>query len=771
MVEQVVSVGNIPESKAPPSDGWPGVAQLQRVVKACPRPFVLINERELSVLRRGLRKDGWKRTLYLRPAEESQHALSGAGLLSFANKWLDRRIVIPDSRDENNCCKRHCELAAAALSTAIIHGIERDGACADKAAEILLEYADAYSDQGSVGTPRMFEDSASEAVWAISLAQAYDLIYYSKSIGDEDKEQIEDGLLRIAAGRFSDWSVTGSAGAARVAAAGVIGLSIRDAAIIGFALDGFRRWMTQLDDGLLSGSPLSSHFDALSALVHLAEACYRAGINLYGFEAGTGKSLKAMFAAPLDYAYPSFRLPAVGDAPWDSFLPLNLYEIAYRRWSEPLFAWVLKRGYTFGAAPINHDQRENAHQFLRASFYAFLFGRDLPGRCAPPPLGSRESASLGMGCLRNDDAMMTVNCGPNEARSHLDKLGFTLYANDELLVPDFGSPGHGSPKDDWRRHTCSHNTILVDGRSQDPAVHCDVKLSCFGSSFQGIMCEAADCYSGVTHTRRMAMIGNICIISDTITSEEEHQYDWIMRCEGDPALMGDYKPAEVVLGEQYAATDARAYQISGELRVDWSCTNGPLGMSMWINPGGGQVMFGKCPAETAEKNAAFLICRQRCREAGFLAVMVPARPGESARLSREGSVIIAETPDSMGYIRVRSLGESAGDVIRSDGDIATVRISDGEIHTATVERGSWLVWENQPLIECPQGAQCVEVVFDERTPRISYRGEATGTLKLKAGIRTARINGVCCTGSNSGGIAVFRITPQMIVPNEAPPGI
>ncbi|MCL5104068.1 MAG: heparinase II/III family protein, partial [Armatimonadetes bacterium] len=745
--------------------------QLQRVVNSCPRPFVLINERELSVLRRGLTKDGWKKSLYLQPAPEHHGIYVGAGLLSIANQWLDAEIVVPEA----GCRQRHRELATAALSLALVYGIEKDRAYAEKAAQVLLEYAEKYHGGRAEGAPDMFENSVCEASWALPLAQAYDLIYYSRIIGDEDKEQIEQGLFRPVADRLSDWDVRGSAGAWRIAAVGVIGFSIKDADIVGYALEGSRCWMlSQLEeDGLMIESSISSHFDALSALVHLAEACHRTGINIYGFEAGLGKSLNAMFNAPLNYAYPSFRLPAIGDAPWHSFIPLDLYEIAFRRWSESSFAWVLKRGYTFGAAPINQDQRENIQQFMRTSFYAFLFGRDLPGKSTPPTFKSQDSTSLGLVCLRNgSEVMMTVNYGPHKNRGHLDKPGFTFYANDELLVADYGMPAREASAEDWYCQTHSHNTILVDGKSQDPAIRCEVRIRCYGSSFQGVVCEASDSYPGVTHFRRVAMLGNICLIVDNLISEEEHQYDWLFHCEGEPSLNENFEPIEGVFDDSHPAiVGGRAFRMPDELRVDWKCSNGDLAMAMWLRPGYGEFMLGTCPAETTDRKVPLLTCRQRCREAAFVTALVPTRPGEDVGVTREGSVIVVKAGDAVDYIHISRIGECDDDSFHTDARIGAVRTRGGEVYAVAIFRGSRLVWNNQLLLECPPEAQCVEVTFDDKGPRVYYGGMATGTLKLRTTSRMARINGIRGLGSTADGIAVFRITPQMIDSDESRPSI
>ncbi len=393
----------------PDSEGH--VVDLAKILAANPRPCVLMNEREISVLRRSLTKDGWKRSLYLQPAEGLQFVYTGAGIMSIANQSLDmdvtipargghyhkffcdcgNRLTIPEDlkiSPQYHCAAcgkgysgedfdgavlymQHQRLAGAVLSLAIVYAIEKDRAYSDKAAEILVKYAQAYpGPHTDYTTGGILYQSLCEAVWIIPLAQAYDLIYYSRSLADTDRQLVENRLFRQVADGLRSVGIHGNWGSWHLSAVGVIGLSIKDAELVNYALESLASQLTnQLgEDGLWPESVHTYHFYPLRAFVHFAEGCYRLGIDLYNWEPSPGKSLKAMFNAPLQYMYPSFRLPAINDGWYDSFLPLDLYEIAHRRWDDPAFAWVLKRGYRFGENPLNDDQQEHIHAFRRSLF-------------------------------------------------------------------------------------------------------------------------------------------------------------------------------------------------------------------------------------------------------------------------------------------------------------------------------------------------------------------------------------------------------------------
>ena len=85
------------------------------------------------------------------------------------------------------------------------------------------------------------------------------------------------------------------------AAAGVVGLAVKDAALLNRALNSSGELIEKhlTDDGLWEGSVHRDHFHNLAALVHFAEGCHRAGIDIYTYHFNGGKTLQTMFTAPL----------------------------------------------------------------------------------------------------------------------------------------------------------------------------------------------------------------------------------------------------------------------------------------------------------------------------------------------------------------------------------------------------------------------------------------------------------------------------------------
>lgn len=784
-----------------------GINQLERILASTARPFVLINERELSVLRRGLTKDGWKRSVYLQPARTFHGTNVGAGILSVANRWLNTEIVIPPqgghfhaffcdcgkrlSIPENllpakeyicPSCKNaysgpqldsavhylhHNHLAGAALSLAIVGGIEKKRAYAAKAAEILLKYADAYpSPHAKSLSGGMFAQSLDEAVWVIAMAQAYDLVYHSRTLNDYDKQRIEQYLLRPIAEELMNAGIDGTHGAWRLSAVGVIGMAIKDASLAHYALSAFGSQVgDQLtDNGLWSESVHCHHFYALSAFVDLAEAFYRIGIDIYNWEPRPGKSLKAMFIAPLEYAYPSLMLPAIHNGWFESVLPLNLYEVAYRRFGEPYFSWVLRKGYRFGECPINRFQLEHRDEYRRTSFFALLFGRDMPGRMGGLAFTGEDYDSIGICTLRSgDDLMVTLDYGRFLESGHHDKLAFTLYANGAIAMPDYGTPGFGSDFVEWSRSTPGHNTVVVDGGDQQPSETQRLTHRFVGGVIQCVEAVADDCYPGVTHTRKLVLVGNTCIIADQLASDQTHVYDWLVRCEGEPRLDGDYEQA-VIDTRAYGAVEAQqAFKIPGGCSLTWAIENGSLRFHMWPQTPTAQAVLGTCPTESIRRTASFFMCRQQALNTAFLAAIVAMKSGEEADVIRDGGILRISAGDVVDHIFLQGCGVDSSSIsLQTDGELAVVREHGSEIIAVALMKGSWVRWNGDLIIECPSMVDFMEFQIDDDGPSIKYYGDTVGIVKLRTNARAMRVNGLRASASRSEGSALVRITPSML---------
>ena len=659
------------------SDGPTGIASERPGATAFPkRPFVLVNESELAALRSDLAKPGWKASLY--HADRGFSIMgSGRGVRANADLWLKRPIEIPARgghfhqffcfdgdrlelpKDQRfvpgpyrcpKCGKRysgekfegalrrvaHGWLAQAALDLGLVAAIEHKPEYAAKAAEILSAYATAYPGPHTDAiTGGMIYQSLDEAMWVIPLAQAYDLIYGDLSPGQRVKIA---AFLRAVAKGLQRCGTNGNWGSWHLSAVGVIGYAIEDEELINWATAKFKEQIRdQLgDDWLWPESVHTYHYFPLFAFMAFAEAAWHAGTDLYHWEAKPGKSLLLMFSAPLRYAYPDLRLAAINDGWFESFVPADCYELAYHRTQDPRYGWVLANGYRRGALPagvVSADPRDS----LRQGLYAFLLGGDIPTSVTPPPATSVNFPVLGICMLRSTNgAMMSFDYGPFLGHGQRDKMGITLFANRKLWLADYGTPGYGASILPWYQSTFAHNTIVVDGKSQNPTKENNVKLWLGGADLEAAASETTEAYPGVTHTRTVVRIDDYFVVADRLKSEAEHTFDLYLHSEGTLSLE-DSKSA----GPPVATPVQWIEKLSARMpvaAVSGRWAEGGTGIGFWV--GGSSPMTpitGQCPAETGSRKVELLISRQKGRAAEFVTVLYPYQGKLKLAVERRGN--------------------------------------------------------------------------------------------------------------------------------------
>lgn len=780
------------------SDALPEYSELSQLLESVARPFVLVSDRELSVLRRGLTKEGWKRSLYLQDAPKRSISPTGAGLLSLANQWLVKKVEIPgpSGRRQGFYCEdgtelsvpavgssndytcpvcgkvyrgesfdaalrwyRHNELSAACLALALVYQLDRDVEYARKAAEIILRYAEAYPAWCADGaTGRMMADAVDEAAWIIPLAQSYDLIYHSKGLANGDREKIEEGLFRPAARVFDNTGSEGTDDLWQIAAQGVIGCTLRNPGIINAAL---HRLIAKLraelgSDGVWPEVARDQSLSPLAAVTCFAEACSRFGLDLYDHKFGKGRNLRSMFLAQVCSAYPSFQLPTIGDSAYCSTVPLDLYEVAYRRWNDDAFVWVLRKGYGFAQQPVNEMQVTCRNKFVRSGLYAFLFGRDLPGRVQHPKLVSNSYPGIGICTLRSDsDVMLTLKYGRAAGDSHRDNLAVTLYANDSLLVSDFGAPGCGSEALGYWAETFGHNAVVVDGESQ--SVSSTASLSGFrsGEYFQLAEAESSDSYAGLNHKRRILLAGDIALIHDTLESDSEHTFDWLLRCEGTLECEGESSTSAETSSVRFS--DAKTIGNGPDFAAKW-CVDGS-GLAGWFSSdASGEMITAKCPAETSARSVSLVSFRRRAGVVQYFTILVPFKC-DAPIIERLGQVFKVTRGESVEWIYISDIpndGVVPG-LVETDAEVAAVREMDGKMVACGLYRGSYIRMNDENLLLGSGQFDWAEVKLDAKSPVIAFQGCSGGFLRLKCTSRAMRVNGHKISATTMDGMASIRI--------------
>lgn len=650
-------------------------------------PGVVLNRSEIAVLRAQLgvapaegsaRPLAWKQELYRStPTAGLMHA--GRGTRPNAEMWLGREIVIPargghyhhffcDDGDRLEIpsdqkfapgpyrCSRcgrsydgekyeaavrrlvHSWLSQAAWDLAMVSALEDRADCAARSAEILLKYAEAYPGPHTSRTEGgMVYQSLDESMWVIPLAHAYDLIH--GTLTARQRERIEE-FLRITASGIRQCGAQTNWGSWHLSAVGVVGFAIHDKELVDWALQEFRRQIREElgDDGLWPESVHTYHYFPLLAFTYLAEAAGHAGIDLFGWEAAPGKSLTRMFAAPLDYAYPDFRLPAINDGWFESFVPADIYELAWHRTRRPEFAWVIANGYSRGAPAGTVHGRQAGR---RGGLYAFLFGGDIPENPPSSPRTSVNFPVLGICMLRSPGgAMMSFDYGPFLGHGQFDKLGVTLFAGGRLWIADYGTPGYGSPILPWYLSTAAHNTVVVDGQSQRRTRENAAQLWLGDDELEGARSVTAEAYPGVTHARTVLRTPEYFVVVDELTGEQSHVYDLCWRGEGVLELAGEALDRSHPGKLDGHITEVAAGAARPDLQGAWR--EGEAGLAFAITSDAPLIpIAGKCPAETGSRRIPLLICRHEGATAMFATVLMPFRGtgGVEVRLQNEAVIV------------------------------------------------------------------------------------------------------------------------------------
>ncbi len=648
------------------------------------RPSVLLDGERLAEVRRELEAPSWRRELY------------DTGVRANADLWVSREIVIPprsghyhhffctdgtlleipgDQRfttREYRCpaCgkvyagkrytggRRHFEhrwLYGACRDLALTGALEQDARYTNKAAEILLKYAEAYP--GPHTSPReggiMFQ-SLDEAVMMIPLAQAYDLVRAAGALDENQCRSIEHGLFWPSAEGLVAMGVGGNWGSWHLCAVGVIGVATRHQRFTDYGVRQFKRQIREQlgTDGLWPESVHTYHFYPLRAFIHLAEACAHAGIDLWGWRADNGNGLEDMFTAPLRYMYPDTRLPAINDGWFDTFLPGTQYEIAYYRYRKPELAWALERCH---ARLPRNQLKEEGEGYAYVEPWALLHGVDLPESPEPPPLKPHDFDHLGIAVLRNDPwtagppIMLTFDYGPYLGHGQLDKLGVTLYGLNRLLAADYGTPGYGSEIMPYYHGSTSHNVVVVDRGDQAKTGTRALTLfrrepgddSEFACALARPQAQADEVYPGVQWKRSVAVGAGSAAIFDSLRSETAREFDWLFHCEGERLdLPGEANllPIEAEAGYPYFSS-VQAYACADTATTAVWRLDGGAELWLYIEHGPEAVVFtARCPAETGARTVPAIIVRSRSLRADFSALLMP-RGGSGTEAPVEGMAL------------------------------------------------------------------------------------------------------------------------------------
>ncbi|MBC7543644.1 MAG: heparinase II/III family protein [Candidatus Sericytochromatia bacterium] len=430
---------------------------------------------------------------------------------------------------------RHYAHARSIRNAGIAYQLTGEPAYARFARTLLLAYKDAYRRYpfheyvpGSrFGGGHAQSTILDEAVWLIPVAQGADLVWDTLS-AQERRDLAEQVFLPAVRECLLPYPLgVHNIQCWKNSAIGLVGYLLGDQSLIGVALDdpqqGFRQQLRQgvQDDGVWFEGAWGYQFYMLNALAPLTEAARHAGTNLYD------EPLHRLFTAPLRFAMPNLRLPAFNDS--EEVSAQNpLYELAYARYKDPLFA-----------AGIPSD---------RMSEPALWYGLPQVPSAVAPASGSRNASTSGYAILQkgqgSDATWLCLKYGPHGGgHGHPDKNGFVLYSRGRVVCPDAGIQPYGSPMHgEWNRTTVAHNTLAVDEQDQARATGTCLAFGSTGG-VDYAMTDAGAIAPGVRFVRTAFLLDHdLVVFADQMESQQPHTWDIVCHAFGQWAMTATAPP-------------------------------------------------------------------------------------------------------------------------------------------------------------------------------------------------------------------------------------
>lgn len=579
----------------------PSVSEL---IRAASGPCLVIREGDIPAIRKKRKDASWAAAAFTR--------IKGS-----AESWMKKEIQIPDRGgqwphwyacevdaaplkmqsptvhrcpkchrvysgepwDSVHLTKVHEGLADAVRNLGVYHALTGSRRAAQKAAQILLGYAEMYPrypvrDHGqntdTAWATKVSWGTLGESVWLLPICGGYDLIRHADVLTPAEHQYIREQLLRPAARLILKHNL----GVHNIqcwhnAAIASVGLLLKDRDLVSFAVEGEVGIQAQiargvLRDGFWFEGSWGYHFYGMRPLLALTETLRNCGMDLYD------DHLMKMFEAPLLAAEPDGRMPTFHDS---GAPPLSetdhLYEIGYARYNNTRFALPL----------LGSD---------RKSLNALLYGSaELPEQVQETTESSHLARS-GFVYLRQGSgekqSYLAFDYGPHGGgHGHPDKLSFILFGKGKVLAPDPSSPAYGVPHySGWYKQTVSHNTLAVDSKSQKGS-RGTLNFLVNGSDFDLLSASTEEAYEKVKLSRTLLFKEDLVLFIDRLSGARSHTFDWIYHNRGDIRTTFARKPMKVSPGEAHGydwIEDARLGEPRGDWQVNWRAGEAGVRLTM-----------------------------------------------------------------------------------------------------------------------------------------------------------------------------------------------
>lgn len=472
-------------------------------------PFLFLDENDFQKIKEKIEKYSWAKELFLQQKK-------------LADQFLEKIEKITEENFTQIISPQEEKYGRETSRLALLYQLTGEEKYQKAVKKILLNYARVYPSLPFYfsyskeikkyiallwpQTSKITGQTLHEANWLVEIIWAYDLIY--QKLTERERKEIEGLLLSSLNTIKKNCGGIGNHQAWHNVAIGAVGLTLHDGTLVHQAVYGKYGLVNQLEkslspDGLWFEGSWGYHFYALEALNKLAFMMKKGGINLYKKRL----ELKKMFDLPLLFQLSDEALPNFNDC-WEVKLAPKFYEHAYLNYQDARYLPILNRE--------------------KKCLVSLYFGQEKKsGPSEEIQLKSQDFLHTGYSILRCGDNSVAVDYAPHgDNHGHRDKLSFILRKGKLKLGIDPGCISYkDSLNDQWYQQTISHNTVVVDERSQAETMG-EWVSSFYSPQFSGVITQCQTAYPGVFHRRFLGLTQEYLVVIDHLRSEEEHLYDW-----------------------------------------------------------------------------------------------------------------------------------------------------------------------------------------------------------------------------------------------------
>ena len=368
---------------------------------------------------------------------------------------------------------------------------------------------------------RMWDQWLDDCVWLTTIAPAY--IAVKDIMTDAEKAFIIDNLFTPLAEQQmnrdgnNNWQVWNNCGRIH------LGIVLEDEEMIDIALNGKKGLRRAFEkevnaDGWYNEAAIGYHLFPLKGFWHAANALLCRGENMFDAK------FEKMFTSMMDAAYPDMKVVAHNDGNYGSYIVNEAlrFELAYARMPSEAIKNALAHIYS-------RTHRDSAESLLN------------PGEIKPIS-GVYQSASTlfpqtGFAVLRDGKNSATMTFGVSHGgHGHPHRLAVTLHNGKKEILPDFGTPGYGSPMyRPWYQKTLAHNTVTVDGKDHriDGLPGKLIKFDAFAGG-GAIEASADKAYADVKMSRKVELKNGVFTDEFKCSSMQPHVYDYVLQLRDKP---------------------------------------------------------------------------------------------------------------------------------------------------------------------------------------------------------------------------------------------